>query len=186
MKGGCWSPWCTCAPGLPHAALAELYSAARSTISRAIGEIRPLLAARGFADPDRPGLRLRTLADDFPEQVSAPPKKPKRGDSLSEEYAWREQRRRQSSARICVEHAHAELRQWCPLQRYTGRREDYAETDQRLADPPGQHTPTSIADRLAKGRGPYFRSRGPLLLRGAHSTQPEHAADAGVVGGPQS
>ncbi|MFD3469744.1 transposase family protein [Streptomyces sp. NPDC058682] len=46
--------------GLPHAALAELYGAARSTISRAMGEIRPLLAARGFAVP---GLRLRTLAD---------------------------------------------------------------------------------------------------------------------------
>ncbi|MGA4803463.1 helix-turn-helix domain-containing protein [Streptomyces lavendulocolor] len=29
--------------GLPHAALAELYGIARSTISRAIGEIRPLL-----------------------------------------------------------------------------------------------------------------------------------------------
>ncbi|MEV8424565.1 helix-turn-helix domain-containing protein [Streptomyces niveus] len=35
---------------LPHAALAELYGTARSTVSRAIGEIRPLLAARGFAD----------------------------------------------------------------------------------------------------------------------------------------
>lgn len=31
------------APGLPHTALAELYGTARSTISRAIGEIRPLL-----------------------------------------------------------------------------------------------------------------------------------------------
>ena len=34
---------------LPHAALAELYRVDRSTISRAVGEIRPLLAARGFA-----------------------------------------------------------------------------------------------------------------------------------------
>ncbi|MER6611536.1 transposase family protein [Streptomyces sp. NPDC000927] len=51
--------------GLPHAALAALYGTARSTISRAIGEIRPLLAARGFAVPDRPGIRLRTLADVF-------------------------------------------------------------------------------------------------------------------------
>ncbi|MFB6961603.1 transposase family protein [Streptomyces sp. NPDC056309] len=48
--------------GLPHAALAELYGTARSTASRAVGEIRPLLAARGFAVPDRPGVRLRTLA----------------------------------------------------------------------------------------------------------------------------
>ncbi|MEU1709641.1 transposase family protein [Streptomyces sp. NPDC005706] len=50
---------------LPHAALAELYSLGRSTVTEAIGEIRPLLADRGFAVPDRPGLRLRTLADGF-------------------------------------------------------------------------------------------------------------------------
>ena len=31
------------------------------TTGRAIGEIRPLLAGRGFAVPQRPGLRLRTL-----------------------------------------------------------------------------------------------------------------------------
>lgn len=47
---------------LPHAALAELYGVGRSTVSEAIGEIRPLLAWRGFAVPDRPGLRLCTLA----------------------------------------------------------------------------------------------------------------------------
>ncbi|MER5615208.1 transposase family protein [Streptomyces sp. NPDC002215] len=51
--------------GLPHVALAELYGTARSTVSRAIGESRPLLAARGFAVPDRPTVRLRTLADVF-------------------------------------------------------------------------------------------------------------------------
>ncbi|WBP91000.1 hypothetical protein [Kitasatospora cathayae] len=42
-------------------------------------------------------------------------------------------RRRQSSDRFCVEHANAELRQWRPLQRYTGRREDYAETHRAIA-----------------------------------------------------
>jgi hypothetical protein len=41
--------------------------------------------------------------------------------------------RRQSSQRICVEHANAELRQWCLLQRYTGPREDYAATHQVIA-----------------------------------------------------
>ncbi|MEV6393451.1 transposase family protein [Streptomyces sp. NPDC051907] len=51
--------------GLPHAALAELYGIARSTISGAIGEIRPLPAMRGFAIPDHSGTRLRTLADVF-------------------------------------------------------------------------------------------------------------------------
>ncbi|MEU9273176.1 transposase family protein [Streptomyces sp. NPDC048251] len=34
---------------LPHAALAVLYGVDRSTITRAVHEIRPLLAARGFA-----------------------------------------------------------------------------------------------------------------------------------------
>jgi hypothetical protein len=50
---------------LPHAALAALCEVDRSTVTRAVREIRPLLAARGFAVPHRPGLRLRTLADVF-------------------------------------------------------------------------------------------------------------------------
>ena len=50
---------------LPHAALAELYRVDRSTVTRAIREVRPLLAARGFAVPGGPGLQLRTLADVF-------------------------------------------------------------------------------------------------------------------------
>ncbi|MCZ4103674.1 helix-turn-helix domain-containing protein [Streptomyces sp. H39-C1] len=51
--------------GLPHAALAELYGVDRSIVSDAIREVRPLLAPRGFAVPDRPGVRLRTLEDVF-------------------------------------------------------------------------------------------------------------------------
>ncbi|MDP9363183.1 MAG: transposase, partial [Chloroflexota bacterium] len=50
---------------LPHAALAVFYRVDRSTITRAVHEIRPLLAARGFAVPGHPELRLRTLADVF-------------------------------------------------------------------------------------------------------------------------
>ena len=50
---------------LPHAALALLHGVDRSTIARAVHEVRPLLAARGFAVPGEPGLRLRTLADVF-------------------------------------------------------------------------------------------------------------------------
>ncbi|MEU6369951.1 transposase family protein [Streptomyces sp. NPDC046931] len=221
---------------LPHAALAELYGLERSTITRAIGEIRPLLAARGFAVPDRPGLGLHTLADvfayaaaegitlridgtetqvrrprahrpgrcafvsgkkkqntmktatisdargrtprsgadrpgrmhdqtamrtegiaeqlrlhpdvraevdegyrglanEFPDQISAPPKKPKdlEGMPLTERYGWREMRRRQSSCRICVEHANAEHLQWRPLQRFLGRREHYPATHRAIA-----------------------------------------------------
>ncbi|WP_018542803.1 MULTISPECIES: hypothetical protein [unclassified Streptomyces] len=41
---------------------------------------------------------------------------------------WRERRHRQSSARICVEHANAEYKQWRPLQRYASRRDTYATT----------------------------------------------------------
>jgi hypothetical protein len=48
---------------LPHQALAVLYGVDRATITRAVHEIRPLLAKRGFAIPGMPGLRLRTLAD---------------------------------------------------------------------------------------------------------------------------
>ncbi|WP_327434620.1 transposase family protein [Streptomyces sp. NBC_01236] len=51
--------------GLPHAALATLYAVDRSTLSEVIREVRALLAARGFAVPDRPGVRLRTLEDLF-------------------------------------------------------------------------------------------------------------------------
>jgi hypothetical protein len=50
---------------LPHAALAVCYGVHRSTITRAVGEVRPLLAQRGFAVPGQPGPRLRSLADVF-------------------------------------------------------------------------------------------------------------------------
>jgi DDE superfamily endonuclease/Helix-turn-helix of DDE superfamily endonuclease len=50
---------------LPHHALAVLYGVDRATVTRAIGEVRPLLAARGFAVPGQPGVRLRTLSDVF-------------------------------------------------------------------------------------------------------------------------
>ncbi|MGW9118137.1 hypothetical protein ACWGRV_16105 [Streptomyces sp. NPDC055663] len=51
-------------------------------------------------------------------------------------------RRRQSSRRICVEHADAERRQWRPLQRYTGRRETYGDTHRAIAG--------LVSDRAAK------------------------------------
>jgi len=214
---------------LPHAALAALYEVHRSTVTRAIGEVRPLLAARGFAVPGRPGLRLHTLADvfayaaaegvelrldgtevqvrrpqankpgrrafvsgkkkqntkkatvitdgegrtlwsgafrpgrmhdqtavrtegiadlfrqypqvkakvdagyrglakEFPDQVQAPPLKPKKDAAPEETAAYEAGRHRQSSERICVEHANAEHKQWRVLQRYLGRREDFDET----------------------------------------------------------
>jgi hypothetical protein len=57
----------------------------------------------------------------------------RRHRALTERYGWREHRRRQSSRRICVEHANAEHRQWRPLQRYTQRRETYGETHRAIA-----------------------------------------------------
>lgn len=50
---------------LPHAVLGVLFCVDRSTVTRGIGEVRRLLAERGFAVPDRPGLRLRSLEDVF-------------------------------------------------------------------------------------------------------------------------
>jgi hypothetical protein len=214
---------------LPHAALGLLYRVDRSTITRAVGEIRALLAARGFAVPGTPGLRLRTLADvfayaaaegvelridgtevqvrrpkanrpgrrafvsgkkkqntgkstvisdergrllwcgatrpgrmhdvtalrtegiedllrqyptvkakvdsgyqglarDFPDQVSAPPKKPPKDADDTQRAEYNTARHAQSSQRICVEHAIAEPKQWRPLQRYIGRREHFEDT----------------------------------------------------------
>jgi len=48
---------------VPHAALAVMYGVHRSTVTRAVREVRPLLAGRGYATPQ--GQRLRTLADVF-------------------------------------------------------------------------------------------------------------------------
>jgi hypothetical protein len=46
---------------IPHEALAVAFGVDRSTVTRAVGQIRPLLANRGCALPS--GIRLRTLAD---------------------------------------------------------------------------------------------------------------------------
>ncbi|MEU5347158.1 MULTISPECIES: hypothetical protein [unclassified Streptomyces] len=48
-------------------------------------------------------------------------------------YAWQDARRRQPSARICVEHTNAELRPWAPLRRFTGPRDTCAETHLAIA-----------------------------------------------------
>jgi hypothetical protein len=214
---------------LPHAALAALYGVHRSTVTRAVREVRPLLAARRFAVHGEPGVRLRTLADvfayaaargvelrldgtevqvrrpragkpgrrafvsgkkkqntkkatvvtdregrtlwagafrpgrmhdqtavrtegiadlfrqfpqvkakvdagyrglakEFPDQVQAPPLKPKKDAAPEETAACEAERHKQSSERICVEHANAEHKQWRTLQRYLGRREESDET----------------------------------------------------------
>ncbi|MFE9649979.1 transposase family protein [Streptomyces sp. NPDC006365] len=75
--------------GIPHAALAELYGVDRSTVSGAIREVRPLLATRGFAVPDRPGVRLRRHG-------------PARQDSWRRGRAGSEQSHREGSRRRCL------------------------------------------------------------------------------------
>lgn len=116
---------------LPPAALAVFYGVHWATITRAVHEIRPLLAARGFAVPGTAGLRLRTPA----------PKKPAKDAPPEETARWEQHRHQQSSARICVEHAIAEPKQCRPLQRNLGRRDSFQETALAIAG--------LVADRAA-------------------------------------
>ncbi|MFF7884123.1 transposase family protein [Streptomyces sp. NPDC020794] len=120
------------------------------TAMRTDGSVEQLrLRPKATAEVDE---GYRGLANEFPDQVSAPPKKPKDDAPLGEHYSSREMRRRQSSDLICVEHANAELRQWRPLQRYTGRRKDYAETHRAIASlvsdrsarPPTRRKPSTV------------------------------------------
>lgn len=218
--------------GVPHEALAVAFGVDRSTVTRAIGQVRPLLAGRGCAVAS--GVRLRTLADVFayaaaegvtlrmdatevrvrrprqgrggrsafvsgkarlntvkttvisdehgsplwcgahrpgrvhdttavrvegidallqhyptvtvlvdagyrglakhhPGQVSAPPLKLRPGAWPEFQQRYERQRKTQSSQRIAVEHAIAELKWWRQLQRYTGRRELLPETVNAVA-----------------------------------------------------
>ncbi|MCY0932572.1 hypothetical protein OTB20_41980 [Streptomyces sp. H27-H1] len=99
----------------------------------------------------------RGLANEIPRQVPAPPRKPKSVTNpadgpLTEYHGWREHKRRQFSRQICAEHAHAEVRQWRPLQRYTGRRETVRRNPTR---PPPASSPT------APPGGPPGTSRAP-------------------------
>ncbi|MCX5112299.1 transposase family protein [Streptomyces sp. NBC_00378] len=101
----------------------------------------------------------RGLANNFPNQVQAPPRKPKDKVPLDENYAWREARRRQSSARICVEHSIGEEKKWRPLQRYLGRCESYAETHAAIAG--------LVSDRAARRPTRRHKSTELVLARKA-------------------
>ena len=65
----------------------------------------------------------RGLAKEHPDQVIAPPLKPKKGASPDQIAAYEAARKAQSSQRIPAEHAIALVKWWRPLQRYTGRRD---------------------------------------------------------------
>ncbi len=117
---------------LPNTALAVFYGVDRSAVTRAVHEVRPLLAARGFADPGEAALRLRTPADVFAYAVDkgvelrldgteVRVRRPKAGrpgrrafTSAHDSPTRSPLPRRSLSQRICVEHANAEHKQWRP------------------------------------------------------------------------
>ncbi len=68
------------------------------------------------------------LAKQHPGQVSAPPLKLRPDAAQARQVQWEAERKEQSSRRISVEHAIAELKWWRQLQRFTGRREVLPET----------------------------------------------------------
>jgi hypothetical protein len=65
----------------------------------------------------------RGLAKDHPDQVIAPPLKPKKDAPANEVTAYEAARKAQSSQRIPAEHAIAAIKWWRILQRFTGRRD---------------------------------------------------------------
>lgn len=117
---------------LPNTALAVFYGVDRSATTRAVHEVRPLLAARGFADPGEAALRLRTPADVFAytaakgvelrlDGTEVRVRRPKAGrpgrrafTSAHDSLTRSPLPRRSLSQRICVEHSNAEHRQWRP------------------------------------------------------------------------
>jgi hypothetical protein len=109
-----------------------------------------------------------------PDQVCAPPPAPAKDASAEAVAAYQQARTRQSSQRICVEHAIAEHKQWRPLQRYLGRREAYAETylaspawsppgppavTEHQPDRSGRHAQTPIAHQVVSRRRRRWRGR---------------------------
>jgi hypothetical protein len=75
----------------------------------------------------------RGLARDHPDQVIAPPLKPKKNAPPDEIAAYETARKTQSSQRIPAEHAIAALKWWRTLQRFTGRRDVLPETIRAVA-----------------------------------------------------
>jgi len=70
----------------------------------------------------------RGLANDHPDQVIAPPLKPRKDAPPKEIAAYETARKTQSSQRIPAEHAIAAIKWWRTLQRFTGRRDVLPET----------------------------------------------------------
>lgn len=75
----------------------------------------------------------RGLAKDHPEQVIAPPLKPKKDAPPDEIATYQTTRKSQSSQRIPAEHAIAAIKWWRTLQRFTGRRDVLPEVIRAVA-----------------------------------------------------
>jgi len=121
--------------------LACWFGVDRSTVTRAIGEVRPLLAERGCTVS--PDVRLRTLdevvdhlgqAGKTGGRVVTPPHR-KFKKNAPDWYEEMHERRRKahSSRRIRVEHGIAHLKNWRALARHLGRREHMDDTVQAIA-----------------------------------------------------
>ncbi|WP_037845358.1 helix-turn-helix domain-containing protein [Streptomyces sp. NRRL S-455] len=119
-----------------HGVLACWFGVDRSTITRAIGEVRPLLAERGCTVS--PDVRLRTLAEVVDHLGSSGTTGIIDGTEIRvrRPAAGRKdqrQRKAHSSRRIRVEHGIAHLQNWRALARHLGRREHISDTVQAVA-----------------------------------------------------
>jgi hypothetical protein len=113
-------------PGLRLKTLADVFAYAASQGVRLRVDGTEVQVRRPKAG--RPGRRAFVSG-----KKSAPPKKPGKSAPADGTALWEQQRHQQSSARICVEHAIAEPKQWRPLQRWTGRRDYFQETALAIA-----------------------------------------------------
>jgi hypothetical protein len=106
----------------PFATLAEHYAAAELIEA----DVYPGIWSQDWAYPHVTFLvdsGYRGLAKDHPDQVIAPPLKPRKDATPEQVATYEAQRKTQSSQRIPAEHAIALIKWWRPLQRYTGRRD---------------------------------------------------------------
>lgn len=154
---------------LSHQALAVLYGVDRATITRAVYEVRPLLAARGFAVPDQPVVRLRTLADVFayaqaygggavhrrdrdPGQKARSPSRGAAGVRVGQ--------RKQNTIKTttCSDHAGRTL--WTGAVRRGRMHDQTAAKTEGIADLLGQHPSAQVsADEGYRGLATAFPSR---------------------------
>ncbi|MFI5816775.1 transposase family protein [Streptomyces sp. NPDC051643] len=140
----------------------------------------------------RPAIKARVdsgyqgLAEEFPTRSAH------RRRSLADEacdgnrYAWQEARRRQSSARICVEHTNAELRRWAPC---AGSPDGVTPTPRPTSrspvssptDPPSGPPPTDKHRAGPRRRNRLLITYQPNHQAGTHgSHSPPRSSDTGA------